>query len=59
MPTFDLKPTHKPVAAYYGALEEIFADVGRDKTRLDSARKTLAWLQENPDPRPFAGPRAG
>jgi hypothetical protein len=43
-----------PKASGAGALEEIFADVGRDKTRLDSARKTLAWLQDNPDPRPFA-----
>jgi hypothetical protein len=43
-----------PKAAGAAALEEIFADVGREKTRLEAARKTLAWLRDNPDPGPFA-----
>lgn len=37
-----------------GAAEvtEIFADIGPDT--LTAARRTLAWLQANPDPKPFA-----
>ena len=36
-----------------GAVEEIFADIG-GTTRLDAARKILAHLKENPDPKPLA-----
>src|SRR2546430_2686617 len=32
-------------------LDEIFADVSRD--RMVAARKTLAWLKQQPDPREF------
>ncbi|HWN96696.1 MAG TPA: hypothetical protein VNT99_16830 [Methylomirabilota bacterium] len=35
-----------------GAVEEIFADVSKDK--LNAARKILAYLNENPDPKPIA-----
>jgi hypothetical protein len=34
------------------AVEEIFADVSKDK--LAASRKILAWLKDNPDPKPFA-----
>lgn len=34
------------------ALSEIFAAVGKDTPA--AARQTLAWLQANPDPKPFA-----
>lgn len=34
------------------AIAEIFADVSRD--RLAAARKMLAWLRANPDPKPLA-----
>jgi hypothetical protein len=34
------------------AVEEIFADVTKDK--LTAARKTLAYLKDNPDPKPLA-----
>ncbi len=40
-----------PKAAGAAALEEIFADVSGD--RLSAARKTLAWLKDNPSPKPF------
>ena len=39
-------------AAGADALEEIFADVSRD--RLLASRKILSYLRENPDPQPFA-----
>ncbi len=39
-------------AAGAGALEEIFADLSRD--RLLAARKILSYLRENPDPKLFA-----
>ena len=35
-----------------GAVEEIFADVSKDK--LTAARKILAHLNDNPDPKPIA-----
>src|SRR4030095_6455938 len=35
------------------ALAEIFADVS-SKDKLTASRKMLAWLKENPDPRPLA-----
>jgi hypothetical protein len=34
-----------------GAIEEIFADVGRD--RMSAAGKTLSYLQQHPDPQEF------
>jgi hypothetical protein len=34
-----------------GAVEEIFADVSKDK--LSASRKILAYLKENPDPKPL------
>ena len=34
------------------AVEEIFADVSKDK--LAASRKILAWLKKNPDPKPLA-----
>jgi hypothetical protein len=34
------------------AIEEIFAEVSKDK--LEASRKMLAYLKENPDPRPLA-----
>jgi len=40
-----------PKAAGAGAIEEIFADVSRDK--LLAARKTLAWLTASGEARPF------
>src|SRR5947207_9234499 len=33
------------------ALEEIFAEISND--RMDAARKLLAWLKENPQPKEF------
>ena len=41
-----------PTAKGADAVEEIFADVSKNKT--DAARKILGWLKENPDPRPIA-----
>ena len=41
-----------PVAAGDEAIAEIFADINTD--RLTAARKVLAFLQANPDARPFA-----
>jgi hypothetical protein len=44
----------EPVAPSDGqrnAVEEIFADIGRD--RLAAAGKTLAYLEAHPDPREF------
>jgi len=35
------------------AVEEIFADIGGSH-RLSAARKTLGFLQQNPDPKPLA-----
>jgi hypothetical protein len=35
-----------------GAMNEIFAEIGTD--RLNASRKLLAWLKDNPDPKPFA-----
>ncbi|HEU0010591.1 MAG TPA: hypothetical protein VFT34_12315 [Verrucomicrobiae bacterium] len=44
-----------PKANGAGAIEEIFADIsGKDQGRLTAARKIVAWLKDNPDPRPFA-----
>jgi hypothetical protein len=40
-----------PTQSDAGAMEEIFADVGRDK--LLAARKTLGWLGNTGDPKPF------
>ncbi len=34
-----------------GAVEEIFADISKD--RLSAARKILSYLKENPDPKPL------
>ena len=42
-----------PKATGPGAIEEIFADVSA-KDRMSAARKTFAWLKDNPDPKPFA-----
>src|SRR6185295_11837682 len=36
------------------AIEEIFGDVSKDKTRLSASRKILAYLKESPDPKPLA-----
>jgi hypothetical protein len=47
--------TMEPVApkdSGAGAVEEIFADVSKDK--LTAARKILAHLKSNPDPKPIA-----
>ena len=41
-----------PSAKGADAVEEIFTDVSRNKT--DAARKILAWLKDNPDPKPLA-----
>jgi len=41
-----------PSARGADAVEEIFTDVSRNKT--DAARKILAWLKDNPDPKPLA-----
>jgi hypothetical protein len=41
-----------PAATGEEALTEIFTDLSRD--RLTAARKVLAHLQSNPDPKPFA-----
>jgi hypothetical protein len=41
-----------PVAAGHEAIAEIFAEISTD--RLAAARKVLAYLQANPDARPFA-----
>lgn len=46
--------TFEPLAGNAAPTEsvaEIFADVSRDK--LTAARKTLSWLEANPDARPF------
>ena len=46
----DLQP--EPLAeGNGGAINEIFADVSRD--RMAAARKTLAWLDAHPDPQAF------
>ena len=34
------------------AIDEIFAEISNDK--LAASRKILAWLKDNPDPKPFA-----
>jgi hypothetical protein len=36
------------------AIEEIFADVSKDKTRLSASRKILSYLKENGDAKPLA-----
>ena len=41
-----------PSAKGAEAVEEIFADVSRNKT--DAARKILGYLKDNPDPKPIA-----
>src|SRR6185295_7238428 len=36
------------------AIEEIFADVSKDKNRILASRKILSYLKDNPDPKPLA-----
>lgn len=45
--------TPEPVkASGADGLSELFAGIGKDT--LSASRKTLAWLEHNPDPKPFA-----
>ena len=46
----ELEPV-EPAATGAQAVEEIFADIGKD--RRTAARKLLAWLRVNPDPKEF------
>jgi len=49
----ELEPL-SPKAQGEAAVGEIFADVSKEKDRLAAARKILAWLKENPNPKPLA-----